>query len=452
MAQNIRPRPGQATPTPSNMLDPAVVVEQMERYYGSDLKSYGERIVLYPPGGVKSSIDLLLRRGQTEPDSRPPALLIRGVEGGGVILVYWDGKLVFSTTEQPNEQKVELPPDQLGKLFDGKLDVNLSKRLNLLPHLPAVVFGQMREHLTAGNPRLQAWKLETPGLAALQVDRGDGKPTVYIVVSDTGQLRRITQTTPLGELVVDIPPGPFRDPVLKVDVSNPQRNPILKDELFVTQLPSARPTPTRPSAKRTPSAKPTKTPLSGGTPVETSEPGATPTDTEIPGTPAAPTPVPLVGGKLLDKHPLLGQLAPDFTYPTIQATQGHLFDHLGRVVLIVFWDSSFPSAEELLTGLKSFAQQQPPGTVQVFAINVRQEVTASMEMLAKLNDPRVTCIMDAARNSAYEQYSALSVPMVFVLDPTLNVRAVYTGWQADSLPTILQAIAPYLPKPPATQP
>ncbi len=186
--------------------------------------------------------------------------------------------------------------------------------------------------------------------------------------------------------------------------------------------PTVQPSPTstpRPSATSTPTPAPTATPKPGKKGGKLALPTATPTPLPPTATPTA-TPVP---------HPVeglrVGNIAPDFTVGSNQASRASLSSLRGKIVILNFWTTWCPHCRYEVPALQAIHDEYGPQGVVVLAINEGEKLE-DVGRFANDNNIHFAVWLDEDK-WAGNIYGVRAIPTTYFIDREGIIRAVHFG-------------------------
>ena len=124
--------------------------------------------------------------------------------------------------------------------------------------------------------------------------------------------------------------------------------------------------------------------------------------------------------------PKVGEVAPDFTLPSLRGEPVHLADLRGRPVLVNFWATWCPPCRAEMPDLDEVARENAAAGLVVLAVNLQEEPVAIASYLRTLGVGGVSALADPT-GSVFRQYRVAGLPTTVALDRDGVVREIHVG-------------------------
>lgn len=123
--------------------------------------------------------------------------------------------------------------------------------------------------------------------------------------------------------------------------------------------------------------------------------------------------------------PEIGDLAPDFTLPTVGGKQTTLSQFRGKAVLVNFWETTCPSCEEETAYIQAVYEGWPGDKLQILAVSVgeRAQFVQSFLDSRALTFPTLLDADQAVSNT----YNVSSFPTTFFINSDGIIKAIKSG-------------------------
>jgi cytochrome c biogenesis protein CcmG/thiol:disulfide interchange protein DsbE len=121
----------------------------------------------------------------------------------------------------------------------------------------------------------------------------------------------------------------------------------------------------------------------------------------------------------------MGQLAPDFSLPTLGGGETNLSDYAGQVVLVNFWATWCPPCKAEMPDINAYYEARQDDGLVVLAVNA-QEDTATVSSFIEATGFSFPVLLDSD-GRVEQQYQVRSFPMTFVIDRDGRVVYIHNG-------------------------
>lgn len=121
----------------------------------------------------------------------------------------------------------------------------------------------------------------------------------------------------------------------------------------------------------------------------------------------------------------MGQLAPDFSLPTLGGGETNLSDYTGQVVLVNFWATWCPPCKAEMPDINAYYEARQDDGLVVLAVNA-QEDTATVSSFIEATGFSFPVLLDSD-GRVEQQYQVRSFPMTFVIDRDGRVVYIHNG-------------------------
>lgn len=121
----------------------------------------------------------------------------------------------------------------------------------------------------------------------------------------------------------------------------------------------------------------------------------------------------------------MGQLAPDFSLPTLGGGETNLSDYAGQVVLVNFWATWCPPCKAEMPDINAYYEARQDDGLVVLAVNA-QEDPATVSSFIEATGFSFPVLLDSD-GRVEQQYQVRSFPMTFVIDRDGRVVYVHNG-------------------------
>jgi thiol-disulfide isomerase/thioredoxin len=128
-------------------------------------------------------------------------------------------------------------------------------------------------------------------------------------------------------------------------------------------------------------------------------------------------------------HPLVGQLAPQFTATLLDGSPFDLAQQQGKIVILDFWATWCGPCREALPTLSEVAADYRDRGVVLFAVDL-QETPAEIKPFLDQSGLDLTVVLDSDGAIA-KQYLVEGIPQTVILDQQGKVRFVHVGLSGD---------------------
>ncbi len=121
----------------------------------------------------------------------------------------------------------------------------------------------------------------------------------------------------------------------------------------------------------------------------------------------------------------MGQLAPDFSLPTLGGGETNLSDYAGQVVLVNFWATWCPPCKAEMPDINAYYEARQDDGLVVLAVNA-QEDAATVSSFIEATGFSFPVLLDSD-GRVEQQYQVRSFPMTFVIDRDGRVVYIHNG-------------------------
>jgi peroxiredoxin len=122
----------------------------------------------------------------------------------------------------------------------------------------------------------------------------------------------------------------------------------------------------------------------------------------------------------------VGDVAPDFTLPAlVDGTPGRLSSTRGRPVLLVFFDTRWPTSEVYVPNLERLYRRYARRGLRMIGVSLDTDVAAARAFVAR-NPLTFTILSDPGAAKVAATYGTPRDPEAYLLDPHGRVEAVFT--------------------------
>lgn len=128
---------------------------------------------------------------------------------------------------------------------------------------------------------------------------------------------------------------------------------------------------------------------------------------------------------VIERHPLIGQPAPDFRLATLAGGQLALSDFRGRPVIVNFWASWCDPCREEFPLLKAARARYAGEGLEILGV-IHDDGAEAASAFAESTDARWPMLLDE-HDEAWRAYNGLFLPISFYIDRTGVVQAVSYG-------------------------
>ncbi len=138
-----------------------------------------------------------------------------------------------------------------------------------------------------------------------------------------------------------------------------------------------------------------------------------------------------------------GQVAPEFTLPTLAGETVRLKDRLGsKALAVVFWASWSPRSEAMLDGLEELLKLRGPQGFSVLAVNVEHEVltAADRDAIAALAARWSFPVLLDDGLETYSRYGVMATPTLALLDAGGVLRYTRASYSSSAAVDIRGAV------------
>lgn len=128
-----------------------------------------------------------------------------------------------------------------------------------------------------------------------------------------------------------------------------------------------------------------------------------------------------------------GEMAPDFTAPTISGDQLKLSDYRGKVVLIDFWATwCGPCIHEMPNVIRTYEEYHPKG-LEIIGVSLDKSSDEVRQFIQKNPGMKWPQVFDGKewQNAVARQYGVNAIPFAVLLDRTGKIR--YVSLRGDAL-------------------
>jgi peroxiredoxin len=136
----------------------------------------------------------------------------------------------------------------------------------------------------------------------------------------------------------------------------------------------------------------------------------------------------------------VGDLAPDFTLPTVDGKELTLSQFRGKLVMINFWETTCPACEEETAYIQEVYDEWPADKLEILAVSVgeRAQFVQSFLDTRSLTFPTVLDNDEAVKNL----YNVASYPTTFFISSDGIIKVIKSGRFSSSseIDTILKAL------------
>jgi peroxiredoxin len=136
----------------------------------------------------------------------------------------------------------------------------------------------------------------------------------------------------------------------------------------------------------------------------------------------------------------IGDLAPDFTLPTVDGTELTLSQFRGKLVMINFWETTCPACEEETAYLQEVYNEWPADKLEILAVSVgeRAQFVQSFLDTRGLTFPALLDTDEVVKNL----YQVSAYPTTFFINPDGIVKVIKSARfdSSSEIDTILKAL------------
>lgn len=120
-----------------------------------------------------------------------------------------------------------------------------------------------------------------------------------------------------------------------------------------------------------------------------------------------------------------GEVAPDFSLPSLDGNDVHLSDYAGQVVLVNLWATWCPPCKAEMPMINAYYEAHREAGLTVLAIN-SEEDAATVRQFIQAHGYRFPVLLDL-ESAVSDLYQIRGLPTTFIIDREGRIQYVQTG-------------------------